>query len=68
MMSKSYKNIIGQGGHMSKKVMGPMCEMTFKKEESKLDPQLVSGHSTFKAEGGLIQSSLPPSATHTKNT
>ena len=37
-------------------------------EESKLDPPVVSGHSTFKAEGGLFHTSIPPSATHKKNT
>jgi len=67
-MTKSLSSIDAQGGHMSKKSIGPISEMTSKKEESNLDPHGVSGHSTFKAEGGLILSSLPPSATHTKNT
>ena len=44
--------------------------MTSKKEESKLDPLVLSGdNSHVVTEGGLIQcTTLPPSATYTKNT
>ena len=67
-MSKKVSAIEAQGGHLSKKFYGKKSEMSSEIEESKLDPQLVSGHSTFKAERGLIHVQLPPSATHTKNT
>ncbi len=33
--------------------------MTSEIKDSKLDPLLVSGHSTFKAERGLFQHILP---------
>ena len=67
-MTKSPNGMDGKGGHKFKKSHGPLMRDTPEKEESKLDSKLVSGHSTFKAEGGLILNSLPPSATHTKNT
>ena len=51
-----------------KNLKDPYMGKTSDIEESKLDPLDVSGHSTFKAEGGLIRAPLPPSATHTKNT
>ena len=68
-MAKSPTGTTAEGENIIKNVnLGENSKMTQNEEESKLDPQLMSGHSTFKAERGLIHASLPPSATHTKNT
>ena len=53
-MTKSLNVIDGQGGEICKNDKRSKCEKTLNKEESKLDLPEVSGHLTFKAEGGLI--------------
>ena len=67
-MTKSLSPIIAEGREILEKVEKSWHERTLYDEESKLNPPVVSGHSTFKAERGLIREQLPPSATHTKNT
>ena len=54
-MAKKVKSIVDQvEGHISKKSKFPKSDISQNVEESKFDSQLVSGHSTLKAEGGLI--------------
>ncbi len=68
-MTKLVNVMKGQEGHIERNIIiSSMMEETLNNEESKLDPLLVSGNSSFKAERGLIQYVLPPSATHPKNT
>ena len=54
-MTKNFSSIAAQGGEVLKKVKKSEHDNTLNFEESKLDPHLVSGHSTFKAERGLIR-------------
>ena len=49
-------------------IISSMMEETLNNEESKLDPLDVSGNSSFKAERGLILTTMPLPATHPKNT
>ncbi len=68
-MTKNVSDIGDEGGHISKKSKLSKSDMTFKSEESKLDPLVSSGdYSHAVTEGGLIHTNMPPSATHTKNT
>ena len=67
-MIEKVLSIDAEEGHTSQTINSPKSDLTSDSEESKLDSQLVSDHSTLKAEVGLIREQLPSSAAHTENT